>query len=103
MILLPLIPFEKVIPFNFPFNTISSENVFAPAIVCAPLVTMPPLVASAGLSVKVVPLIVAPFTLEVPLIDPTALTPAAGKLAELAAVILPFASTVNVGIADEEP
>jgi hypothetical protein len=78
-------------------------NVFAPAIVCVPLVTIPPLVPSAGERVNVVPLIVAPFILEVPLIDPTVLAPDAAKLTVLAAVILPFASTVNVGMAEEEP
>ena len=51
------------------------ENVLVPVKVCTPVVTIPPKLALAGVSVKVVPLMVAPFTLEVPLIDPTEPTP----------------------------
>ena len=60
-------------------------KVFSPAKVCAIVVIIPPLVASAGVKINsVVPLIVAPFALDVPEIAPIELKPA------LAAVIEDF-------------
>ena len=81
---------------------ISFEKVLAPAKVCIPLVTIPPFVASAGVKVNTVPLMVAPFALEVPAIGVKVLTPAVIEV-ELALVILPFVSTVKTGIAVEDP
>ena len=64
-------------------------NVFEPAKVCAPVVTIPPLLASAGVKINsVVPLIIAPFALDVAAIAPIELKPA------LAAVIDAFTYSV---------
>ena len=68
---------------------ISLLNVFAPAKVWAPVVTIPPLLASAGVKINsVVPLIVAPFAFEVAETFPIELKPA------LAAVIEAFTYSV---------
>jgi hypothetical protein len=50
-------------------------NVFAPAKVWAAVVTTPPFVASAGVKVRAVPLIVAPFAFEVAEIAVIVFTP----------------------------
>ena len=64
-------------------------NVFEPAKFCAPVVTIPPLLASAGVKINsVVPLIIAPFALDVAAIAPIELKPA------LAAVIDAFTYSV---------
>ena len=64
-------------------------NVFEPAKVCAPVVTIPPLLTSAGVKINsVVPLIIAPFALDVAAIAPIELKPA------LAAVIDAFTYSV---------
>jgi hypothetical protein len=68
-----------VIPFtfiSFPKVTVF-VNVFAPANVCVAVVTTPPKLASAGVNINSdVPLITAPFALEVPEISPIILIPA---------------------------
>ena len=81
---------------------ISALNVFAPAIVCVPAVKIPPFVASAGVSVKAVPLIVAPFASDVPAMAVMVFTPAVIPTVP-AAVNRPLPSTVNVGIAVVDP
>jgi hypothetical protein len=48
----------------------SELNVFAPAKVCAPVVTIPPFVALAGAKFKTPEVMLAPLVVEVPLIDP---------------------------------
>ena len=64
-------------------------NVFEPAKACAPVVTIPPLLTSAGVKINsVVPLIIAPFALDVAAIAPIELKPA------LAAVIDAFTYSV---------
>jgi hypothetical protein len=78
------------------------EKVFTPASVCAPVVITPPFVPSAGVKVIVVPLIVAPFALDVPAIEATVFTPAIMEVV-VALVILPFESMVKEGIAVDEP
>jgi hypothetical protein len=75
-------------PIKFGAVTVAL-NVFAPAKVCAPVVTTPPFVASAGVNINsVVPLIVAPFALEIPDILPIELNP------ELEAVMEAFTYSV---------
>ena len=51
--------------------TIPLLKVLAPLKVCVPVVTTPPLIASAGVRVKLPPLMVAPFAVEVPAIAVT--------------------------------
>ena len=64
-------------------------NVFAPAIVCDPLVSIPPFVASAGVKINsVVPLIVAPLAFDVTAMFPIELNPA------FAAIIEAFTNSV---------
>jgi hypothetical protein len=76
-------PFPAPLPIFIPFTVTSVPkvtvfvNVFAPANVCAPVVTIPPFVASAGVKINsVVPLIVAPLAFEVAEITPIELNPA---------------------------
>ena len=45
----------------------SPENVFVPANVCAPVVTIPPLVPSAGAKLNTPDVMVAPFVVAVPI------------------------------------
>ena len=72
-----MVELEEDAPFKAPLR-LTSAKVFVPANVCDAVVTTPPLVPSAAVSVIEVPLIVAPFTLEVALIEPTVETPEAG-------------------------
>ena len=44
--------------------------------VCVPFVKTPPFVPSAGVRIKLLPLVVAPLAFEVPAIDPTPVIPA---------------------------
>jgi len=56
--------------------TFKSElNVFAPAKVCVPVVTIPGFVPSAGAKLKVVLEILAPFAVELPATEPIVVTP----------------------------
>ena len=63
------------IPIVNPFATISELNVFAPANVCAPVVTTPPNEALAGCKFSVVPEIVAPLAFAVDPIADIVVTP----------------------------
>ena len=63
---IPAAPF----PTDMPLTVKSELNVFAPAKVCAPVVTIPPFVPSAGASFNSPEVIVAPLAVEVPLIVP---------------------------------
>ena len=77
--LIATVPALLISPFTFIFDS----NVLNPAIDCAPLVKIPPLVASAGDKINsVVPLIIAPFALDVPEIAPIELNPALAAVME---------------------
>ena len=77
-------PFPTVIPLAIK----SLLNVLEPAKVCVPLVTIPPLVPSAGARVNVAPLIEAPLAVEDPAILPTVVTAVVGV--DQLATPLPF-------------
>jgi hypothetical protein len=80
---------------------ISVLNVFAPAIVCEPVESRPGFVPSAAVKVKVVPLIVPPFA--DPVVEYTKVETPAVIPTVLAAVKRPLLSTVNVGMAVDDP
>jgi hypothetical protein len=76
-------------------------KVFAPAIVCAAVEINPGLLASAAVKVKVVPLMVPPF--EDPVVEYAKVETPAVIPTVLAAVKRPLLSTVNVGMAVDDP
>ena len=100
-VILPAVEAVVALPKKFAAVT-SLLNVLAPAIVCAPVEIKPGLVASAAAKVKVVPLMVPPFVNDVPVVYVNVFTPATIPTV-LAAVNLPLLSTVNVGIAVDDP
>jgi len=99
-VMFPAVVAVVALPKKFGAVT-SLLNVFAPLIVCVPVEIKPGLVASAAVNVKVVPLIVPP--LDDPVVEYAKEETPAVIPTVPAAVNLPFASTVNVGIAVDEP
>ena len=77
-------------------------KVFAPAIVCTSVDINPGLLALAAANVNVLPLIVPPVV-EVLVFEYANVVTPTVELTVPAAVILPFASTVKVGIAVVDP